>query len=66
MVCVFLIPAEKQISLEKPEFEGLWNQQTKPYKVPKDNDQLLNKPVGKSLMEKVRKKIFLTTDFYNL
>ncbi|XP_077313773.1 cilia- and flagella-associated protein 74 isoform X4 [Lithobates pipiens] len=40
---------EESGSLSQPEFMGLWNQDYKPYKVPKEEDI---KPVGGSKMEK--------------
>ncbi|XP_018408595.1 PREDICTED: cilia- and flagella-associated protein 74 [Nanorana parkeri] len=40
---------EESESLSKPEFMGLWNQDYKPYKVPKEEE---TKPIGGSKMEK--------------
>lgn len=40
---------EESGSLSQPEFMGLWNQDYKPYKVPKEEDI---KPIGGSKMEK--------------
>ncbi|GFR64636.1 cilia- and flagella-associated protein 74 [Elysia marginata] len=39
------------LNLARPEFEGLWDKETKPYRIPKDTDCLSTKPVGSSKME---------------
>ncbi|XP_035828407.1 cilia- and flagella-associated protein 74 [Aplysia californica] len=43
---------ENVVDLAAPEFEGLWDRETKPYRVPKDNDIMANKPFGGSKMDK--------------
>ncbi|GFO21947.1 cilia- and flagella-associated protein 74 [Plakobranchus ocellatus] len=39
------------VDLARPEFEGLWDKETKPYRIPKDTDHLSAKPVGASKMD---------------
>lgn len=40
--------------MAKPEFEGLWNQEAKPFRIPKDVDYSTMKPILGSKMDKVK------------
>ncbi|KAH9495100.1 Cilia- and flagella-associated protein 74 [Bulinus truncatus] len=60
---------EPQMDLAQPEFEGLWNKQTKPYKLPKGTDQpqlthpglsKMEEEILKRTLEKTRRGIVTT------
>ena len=49
---LFDSPVQATLNLARPEFEGLWDKETKPYRIPKD-DHHSAKPVGGSKMDQV-------------